>query len=52
MLLGEPFDLRMATAAVLVFAGVAVVRWRATAPPVRTAPVAPLPTKEQSRRIA
>ncbi len=28
MLLGEPFDWRMATAAALVFAGVAVVRWR------------------------
>ena len=28
MLLGEPFDARMATAAALVFAGVAVVRWR------------------------
>jgi drug/metabolite transporter (DMT)-like permease len=52
MLLGERFDVRMGTAAVLVFAGVAVVRWRTAAPPVRSAPVAPLPTKEESRRIA
>jgi drug/metabolite transporter (DMT)-like permease len=29
LLLGEPFDSRMATAAALVFAGVAIVRWRA-----------------------
>lgn len=28
LLLGEPFDARMATAAALVFAGVAVVRWK------------------------
>lgn len=28
LLLGEPFDWRMATAAALVFAGVTVVRWR------------------------
>lgn len=30
LLLGEPFDSRMATAALLVFAGVAVVRWTGT----------------------
>jgi drug/metabolite transporter (DMT)-like permease len=52
MLLGEPFDMRMAMAALLVFAGVAVVRWRTTSPPVRSAPVAPLPTKAESRKIA
>jgi drug/metabolite transporter (DMT)-like permease len=51
-LVGEPFDMRMATAALLVFAGVAVVRWQSSEAPVRSAPVAPLPTKEQSRRIA
>lgn len=28
LLLGEPFDRRMATAAALVFAGVAIVRWK------------------------
>lgn len=28
MLMGEPFDKRMATAAALVFAGVAIVRWK------------------------
>ncbi len=27
LLLGEPFDSRMAAAAALVFAGVAIVRW-------------------------
>jgi drug/metabolite transporter (DMT)-like permease len=52
MLLGEPFDMRMATAALLVFAGVAVVRWRSAAPPVRSAPVAPMPSNEERRRIA
>ena len=51
-LLGEPFDRRMATAAALVLAGVAIVRWKTAVPPVRSAPVAPLPTREQSRRIA
>ena len=30
-LLGEPFDIRMASAAALVFLGVAVVRWRSAA---------------------
>ena len=52
LLMGEPFDLRMAAAALLVFAGVTVVRWKQTVPPVRSAPVAPLPTPEQARRIA
>ena len=32
LLMGEPFDRRMATAAALVFAGVAIVRWRGRAP--------------------
>jgi drug/metabolite transporter (DMT)-like permease len=36
-LLGEPFDARMATAAALVFAGVAVVRWRGTSRTASTA---------------
>ena len=31
-LMGEPFDTRMAAAAALVFAGVAVVRWRGSPP--------------------
>ena len=52
LLLGERFDMRMATAALLVFCGVAVVRWKSATPPVRSAPVAPLPTAEQARRIA
>lgn len=41
--LDEPFDARMATAAALVFTGVAIVRWKAGSPPVQAAPVAPLP---------
>jgi drug/metabolite transporter (DMT)-like permease len=32
LLLGEPFDSRMAAAAALVFAGVAIVRWTSPAP--------------------
>jgi drug/metabolite transporter (DMT)-like permease len=40
--LGERFDSRMAAAAVLVFAGVATVRWRATAPKPAIEPAAPL----------
>ena len=48
--LGEPFDLRMATAAALVFAGVAIVRWTAGERP------APAPVAEtiaaRSRKIA
>jgi drug/metabolite transporter (DMT)-like permease len=31
LLMGEPFDKRMATAAALVFAGVAIVRWKVNA---------------------
>jgi drug/metabolite transporter (DMT)-like permease len=42
--LGEPFDTRMATAAALVFAGVAFVRWA----PVRTAAATePVPTDQK-----
>jgi drug/metabolite transporter (DMT)-like permease len=48
-LLGEPFDVRMATAAALVFAGVAVVRWKTQKPPVQSAPSAPLPAQDQKR---
>jgi len=48
-LLGEPFDVRMATAAALVFAGVAVVRWKTQKPPVQSAPSAPLPVQDQKR---
>ena len=36
LLLGEPFDSRMATAAALVFAGVAIVRWKGSAPAAKT----------------
>lgn len=50
LFLGEPFDARMATAAALVFAGVAVVRWTPARRP------APAPVAEtaatQTRRIA
>lgn len=50
--LDEPFTARMAVAAVLVFAGVAVVRWT-NAPAARTAP-APVtqPARPETRRIA
>jgi drug/metabolite transporter (DMT)-like permease len=37
LLLNEPFDSRMAAAAALVFAGVAIVRWRASHGPAATA---------------
>jgi drug/metabolite transporter (DMT)-like permease len=49
MLLGEPFDARMATAAALVFAGVAVVRWKRDTPPAEAAPEAPRPTGDKQR---
>jgi len=48
-LLGEPFDARMASAAALVFAGVAVVRWKSNRPPTQAAPVAPLPAGGRKR---
>jgi drug/metabolite transporter (DMT)-like permease len=37
LLMGEPFDRRMATAAALVFAGVAIVRWKRNPAAVTTA---------------
>lgn len=50
LLLGEPFDSRMAAAAALVFAGVAVVRWSPRVrPPARTAAAE---TAQPARRIA
>lgn len=50
--LGEAFTSRMAAAAVLVFAGVAVVRWRSAAA-ARTAPApAAQPARPEARRIA
>jgi len=36
LLMGEPFDRRMATAAALVFAGVAIVRWKRNPVPATT----------------
>jgi drug/metabolite transporter (DMT)-like permease len=48
VVLGEPFDLRMATAAALVFAGVAVVRWRRTAAAAATTPT-PQPAGDGKR---
>jgi drug/metabolite transporter (DMT)-like permease len=44
VILGEPFDGRMAIAAALVFLGVAVVRWR----PAATARPAPAPAVERA----
>ncbi len=61
LLLNEPFNARMATAAVLVFAGVAVVRWKrrvvpsavcapsAVTPRHAVTPVAPLPAVDRER---
>jgi drug/metabolite transporter (DMT)-like permease len=46
-LMGEPFDMRMATAAALVFTGVAVVRW--TRSPRDTASTAPNPADDRKR---
>ncbi|CAN5658669.1 drug/metabolite exporter YedA [soil metagenome] len=43
VLLNEPFNMRMAAAAALVFSGVAVVRWKQQTPPPQSAPAAPLP---------
>jgi drug/metabolite transporter (DMT)-like permease len=48
-LLGEPFDARMATAAALVFAGVAIVRWKTQSIPAASAPPAPGPADERKR---
>jgi drug/metabolite transporter (DMT)-like permease len=50
VLLGEPFNARMATAAAMVFIGVAVVRWkRRRVLPPQSAPVAPLPALDRQR---
>lgn len=46
--LGEPFDSRMATAALLVFAGVGFVKWA----PVRRVPPPPVEAAGDQRRIA
>lgn len=51
LLLNEPFDSRMAAAAALVFAGVAIVRWRTSHPDEAPAPGA-RPVEASSRRIA
>jgi drug/metabolite transporter (DMT)-like permease len=51
LLLNEPFDSRMATAAALVFAGVAIVRWRSSRPDEAPAP-RERPVEASSRRIA
>lgn len=47
LLLGEPFDARMTTAAVLVLAGVAIVRWRR--PAGGSVTQAPQPAGDQKR---
>ena len=51
LLLNEPFDWRMATAAALVFAGVTVVRWRKSAGDVakNVAPVRPVARVDTSQ---
>ena len=51
-LLGEPFDTRMATAAGLVLAGVAIVRWKKRTAPPPSAVVAPQADAQPTRRIA
>jgi drug/metabolite transporter (DMT)-like permease len=48
-LLGEPFDSRMASAAALVFAGVAIVRW---SPATKAAAPGPPLERAQARKIA
>lgn len=49
LFLDEPFNARMASAAALVLAGVAVVRWKRQDVPPRSAPVAPLPALDRER---
>jgi drug/metabolite transporter (DMT)-like permease len=52
LILNEPFTARMAVAALLVFAGVALVRWT-SAPATRTAPApAAQPARPGARRLA
>lgn len=49
VVLGEPFNLRMATAAALVLAGVAVVRWRRAAPGAASTSPTPQPAGDDKR---
>ena len=49
-ILGEPFDTRMATAAALVFAGVAVVRWKGRTATAQSAPTPPVTAAPAGRR--
>ena len=49
VVLGEPFNLRMATAAALVLAGVAVVRWRRAAPVAASTSPTPQPAGDGKR---
>jgi drug/metabolite transporter (DMT)-like permease len=51
LILNEPFDSRMALAAALVFAGVAIVRWRSAAEKPTRQPAAPA-HEDSRRRIA
>jgi drug/metabolite transporter (DMT)-like permease len=51
LLLNEPFDSRMATAAALVFAGVAIVRWRSHPAGIAPAPLE-RPMESTSKQIA
>jgi drug/metabolite transporter (DMT)-like permease len=50
LLLGEPFDSRMAAAAALVLAGVAVVRWTSGKQPLE--PRTAVPLREPAQKIA
>jgi drug/metabolite transporter (DMT)-like permease len=52
LVLGEPFTSRMAIAALLVFAGVALVRLTAAPAPRTTPAPAVLPARPEARRIA
>lgn len=49
-ILGEPFDARMATAAALVLAGVAVVRWKGRSGTAQSAPTPPVTAAPTDRR--
>ena len=49
-ILGEPFDARMATAAALVLAGVAVVRWQGRSRPAETEPAPSVTAAPPGRR--
>jgi drug/metabolite transporter (DMT)-like permease len=52
LLLGEPFDMRMALSALLVFAGVAVVRSQSAKPPASAVEAPPAPQPLPKQRIA